>query len=206
VAPIRIVLADDHPVYRDGLRHELGAGFDVVGEASDAPEAVAVVRATSPQVVACDLDMPGGGGLAVAASVGEVTRVVILTVHETERAVLDAVGAGAVGYLLKTASADELRDWFRRAAGGEPVFPPKLAALLLGEFRLLARAAGTNPLTEREREVLILVARGMTQPQIAAQLFISARTVESHVRNILTKLHLSRRDELVRYAVDHGLR
>ena len=206
MAPVRIVLADDHPVYRDGLRHELGDGFEVVGEAADAVEAVAVIRETMPDVVACDLDMPGGGGLTVAASVGDVSRVVILTVHETERAALDAIGAGAVGYLLKTSSAEELRDMFRRAANGEPVFSPRLAMLVLGEFRRLAKAAGASPLTAREREVLLLVARGMTYPQIGGELHISARTAENHVRNILSKLHLSRRDQLIRYAVDHGLK
>lgn len=203
---IKILLADDHPVYRDGLRHELGSGFKVVGEAADAKETVRLVRELKPDVVACDLDMPGGGGIAVAAAVGEIVHVVIVTVHENERNVLDAIGAGALGYLLKTASSDELRSAFKTAAKGEPVFSPKLAGLVLGEFRRLAKQAGLTPLTEREREVLLLVAQGMNYPQIAGELVISARTAENHVRNILGKLHLSRRDELVRYAVDHGLR
>lgn len=204
--PVRIVIADDHPVYRDGLRHELGRKFDIVGEAADAKDAVRIIRETKPDVVACDLDMPGGGGIAVAAAVGDVSHVVILTVHENERNVLDAISAGALGYLLKTASSEELREAFTIAAKGEPVFSPKLAGLVLGEFRRLAKRAGLTPLTDREREVLLLVAQGMNYKQIAGELVISARTAENHVRNILGKLHLSRRDELVRYAVDHGLR
>jgi DNA-binding NarL/FixJ family response regulator len=204
-APIRTVLADDHALVRSGLRSELGDGFDVVGEADDAEGAVDVIAARTPDLVVCDLHMPRGGGLAVVQRCATVCPIVILTVSEAERDLLDAVAAGAAGYLLKTTPVDELRAALRAAAAGEPVFSPSLAALVLGEFRRLAKAADANPLTEREREVLQYVARGRTYKEIGVELDISPKTAENHVRNILGKLHLSRRSDLVRYAVEHGL-
>jgi DNA-binding NarL/FixJ family response regulator len=204
--PVRVVLADDHPIWRDGIRADLGGGFEVVGEASDAPTAIEVIGRTAPDLVVCDLQMPGGGGIAVVRACGEATRIVILTVSEQERDLLDAVAAGAVGYLTKSTPGDELRAALGRAAAGEPVFSPHLAMLVLGEFRRMAKqATGTDPLTDREREVLSLVARGYPYKEVGAQLHIAAKTVENHVRNILGKLHLERRQELVRYAVEHGI-
>jgi DNA-binding NarL/FixJ family response regulator len=143
----------------------------------------------------------------VAQTCGEETRIVILTVSEQERDLLDAVAAGAVGYLVKSTPGPELRAALLRAARGEPVFSPALAALVLGEFRKLAKAsgAGVAPLSEREREVLQLVARGHSYKEIGARLFIAEKTVENHVRNILGKLHLNRRQELIRYALEHGI-
>jgi DNA-binding NarL/FixJ family response regulator len=204
--PVRVVLADDHPVWRDGVRADLGEGFEVVGEASDADEAIATIRATEPDLVVCDLRMPGGGGIAVAKACGETTRIVVLTVSEQERDLLDAVAAGAVGYLTKSTPGGELRDALRRAARGEPVFSPSLAMLVLGEFRRLSKqATGVDPLTEREREVLQHVARGYTYREVGELLHIAPKTVENHVRNILDKLHLNRKQELIRYAVEHGI-
>ena len=203
---VKVVLADDHPIWRDGVRHDLGDGFDVVGEAASADEAIAVIRSAHPDLVVCDLNMPGGGGIKVARTCGGETRIVMLTVSEAERDLLDAVAAGAVGYLVKSTPPDELRAALARAAAGEPVFSPSLAALVLGEFRRMAKtASGANPLSEREREVLQLVARGHRYREIGAELFISEKTVENHVRNILGKLHLSRKQELIRYAADHGI-
>ena len=203
---ITVVLADDHPIWRDGVRSDLADGFTVVGEAGTADEAIEAIRATSPDLVVCDLHMPGGGGLKVARTCGEQTRIVMLTVSEQERDLLDAVAAGAVGYLVKSTPGPELRAALVRAAAGEPVFSPALAALVLGEFRRMARSAtGANPLSDREREVLVLVARGHTYREIGEALFIAEKTVENHVRNILGKLHLSRKQELIRYAVEHGL-
>ena len=204
---IRVVLADDHPIWRDGVRADLSTdGFWIVGEAGDADEAVAVIRQTKPDVVVCDLHMPNGGGLKVAKTCGEETRIVMLTVSEQERDLLDAVAAGACGYLVKSTAPDELRAALFRAAAGEPVFSPALAALVLGEFRRMSKSAtGANPLSDREREVLQLVARGHTYKAIGAELFIAEKTVENHVRNILGKLHLSRKQELIRYAVEHGI-
>ena len=202
---IRVALADDHPIWRDGVRADLGDGFWVVGEAGTAEEAIALIDRERPDLVVCDLHMPGGGGLKVAKARGEVTRIVMLTVSEQERDLLDAVAAGAVGYLVKSTPPDELRAALLRAARGEPVFSPALAALVLGEFRRLARSSGAPPLSDREREVLQLVARGHTYREIGEQLHIAAKTVENHVRNILGKLHLSRKQELIRYAVEHGI-
>jgi DNA-binding NarL/FixJ family response regulator len=181
-------------------------GFVVVGEASTAGEAIGVVRSTRPDLVVCDLSMPGGGGLAVVRACSGIARIVMLTVSEAERDLLDVVAAGAVGYLVKSTPGPELRAALLRAAHGDVVFSPALAALVLGEFRRLARASsGVQPLSDREREVLQLVARGHTYRQIGAELFIAEKTVENHVRNILGKLHLSRRQELVRYALEHGI-
>jgi DNA-binding NarL/FixJ family response regulator len=151
--------------------------------------------------------MPGGGGLAVVRACAPAVRIVMLTVSEAERDLLDAVAAGAVGYLVKSTPPDELRAALERAASGEPVFSPTLAALVLGEFRSLARqtGGGAETLTAREREVLQCVARGHTYREIGGELFIAEKTVENHVRNILAKLHLSRRHELIRYAADHGI-
>lgn len=203
--PIRTVLADDHALVRSGLRSELDDTFEIVGEADDAEGAIDVINARTPDLVVCDLHMPRGGGLAVVQQCATVCPIVILTVSEAERDLLDAVAAGAAGYLVKTTPIDELADALRAAAAGEPVFSPSLAALVLGEFRRLAKSADVNPLTEREREVLQLVARGRTYKELGLQLGIAPKTAENHVRNILGKLHLSRRSDLVRYAVEHGL-
>ena len=204
-APIRTVLADDHELVRSGLRSELADEFEIVGEADDAEGAVDVINARRPDLVVCDLHMPGGGGLAVVQKCATICPIVILTVSEAERDLLDAVAAGAAGYLLKTTPIADLRASLRAAAAGEPVFSASLAALVLGEFRRLSKAADTNPLTEREREVLQYVARGRTYKEIGVALDISPKTAENHVRNILGKLHLSRRSDLVRYALQHGL-
>jgi DNA-binding NarL/FixJ family response regulator len=203
---VRVVLADDHPIWRDGVRADLSDGFWVVGEAGSADEAIEVIRSTKPDVVVCDLHMPGGGGIKVAKTCGGDTRIVMLTVSEQERDLLDAVAAGAIGYLVKSTPADELRAALIRASRGEPVFSPALAALVLGEFRRMSKTAtGANPLSDREREVLQLVARGHTYKLIGAELYIAEKTVENHVRNILGKLHLSRKQELIRYALEHGI-
>lgn len=203
---VRVVLADDHPIWRDGVKADLADGFMVVGQASTAKEAIEVINATRPDLAVCDLNMPDGGGLAVVRACAAVTRIVVLTVSEAERDLLDAVAAGAVGYLVKSTPGPELRSVLLRAAQGDVVFSPALAALVLGEFRRMAKASsGVQPLSEREREVLQLVARGHTYRQIGAELFIAEKTVENHVRNILGKLHLSRKQELVRYALEHGI-
>jgi DNA-binding NarL/FixJ family response regulator len=206
VDPVTVVLADDHPIWRDGVARDLGDGFRVVGEAANADEAIEQIRSHHPDLVVCDLHMPGGGGIKVAKACGEETRIVILTVSEQERDLLDAVAAGAVGYLVKSIPGDELRRNLVLAARGEPVFSPALAALVLGEFRRMSKqSSGREPITEREREVLQLVARGHTYKQIGAELFIAEKTVENHVRNILGKLRLNRKQELIRYALEHGI-
>ncbi|MEM7272903.1 MAG: response regulator transcription factor [Actinomycetota bacterium] len=203
---VTVVLADDHPIWRSGVRADLGENFHVVGEAGDATEAIEVIGRTSPDLVVCDLHMPNGGGIAVAKACGEKTNIVMLTVSEAERDLLDAVAAGASGYLVKSTPPDELRAGLWKAANGEPVFSPQLASLVLGEFRRLSRDAGeAQPLSDREREVLQYVARGHTYREIGEELFIAPKTVENHVRNILGKLHLNRKQELIRYALEHGI-
>jgi DNA-binding NarL/FixJ family response regulator len=203
---VRVVVADDHQIWRSGLRADLGESFHVVGEAADADEAIEVIRRVRPDLVVCDLNMPGGGGIKVARTCGEETRIVMLTVSEAERDLLDAVAAGAVGYLVKSTPSDELRTALWHAAQGEPVFSPSLAALVLGEFRRLSKTSGGGQaLSDREREVLQHVAKGHTYRQIGEDLFIAEKTVENHVRNILGKLHLNRKQELIRYALEHGI-
>jgi len=205
-----VVLADDHPTVRSGIRADLGPPFDVVGEAADAGEALRLIEALVPDLVVCDLHMPGGGGLEVVrrtvARFGDRVKVVMFTVSEHERDLLDAVASGAFGYLTKSTPGPELYAQLLRAVAGDPPFAPNLATLLLGEFRRVARTdAHANPLSPREREVLQLVGRGYTYRQAGAELFIAEKTVENHVRNILAKLHLTRRAELVRWAADHGI-
>jgi DNA-binding NarL/FixJ family response regulator len=203
---VRVVVADDHQIWRSGLRADLGESFHVVGEAADADEAIEVIGTARPDLVVCDLNMPGGGGIKVARTCGETTRIVMLTVSEAERDLLDAVAAGAVGYLVKSTPSDELRTALWKAAQGEPVFSPSLAALVLGEFRRMSKTGGGGQaLSEREREVLQHVAKGHTYRQIGEELDIAEKTVENHVRNILGKLHLSRKQELIRYALEHGI-
>ena len=206
-----VVIADDHPTVRSGIRADLGPPFVVVGEAGDADEALAMIATQQPDLVVCDLNMPGGGGLRVvretAARYADKIKVVVFTVSEQESDLLDAVASGAYGYLIKSTPGPELRRQLLRAVGGDPPFAPELATLLLGEFRRVARnATGANPLSDREREVLNLVARGYTYRQAGDELFIAEKTVENHVRNILGKLHLTRRAELIRWAADHGIR
>lgn len=208
--PISVVIADDHHIWRSGLRVDLGDGFEVVGESEDAATAIEVIREKEPDLALVDLHMPGGGGLAVVRACASSTPIVIITVSEAERDLLDAVASGAVGYLVKSTRPDELRAALRRAASGEPVFSPQLAALVLTEFRRMAsspqgQGGAEAALTAREREVLGHVARGHSYARIGEDLFISAKTVENHVRNILAKLHLSRRHELIRWAVERGI-
>jgi DNA-binding NarL/FixJ family response regulator len=206
LGPLRVVLCDDHPIWRTGVRNDLGSNFHVIGEAGDGDEAIDVIRRTKPDLVVCDLHMPNGGGIKVAKECGEAVPIVMLTVSEQERDLLDAVAAGAIGYLIKSTPPDELRNALWKAARREPVFSPTLAVLVLGEFRRLTKGTGpTQALSDREREVLTHVARGHSYKQIGEELFIAEKTVENHVRNILGKLHLNRKQELIRFALEHGI-
>ena len=204
---MRVIVADDHPIWRSGIRADLGEHFAVVAETDDAVSTIEAARRERPDLVLTDLNMPGGGGMAVVQALAAELPVVVLTVSEAERDLLDVVAAGAVGYLLKSTGPSDLRAALSRAADGEPVFSPQLAAMLIGEYRRLATSTkdGGLPLTEREREVLSHVARGESYKAVGEALFISPKTVENHVRNTMAKLHLSRRHELVRWAVDHGI-
>ena len=215
LAPVRVLVADDHPMWRDAVVRDLeAAGLTVVATASDGAEAVRRAAAVRPDVVVTDLQMPVVDGVeatrqVVAASPG--TRVLVLSASGEHADVLEAVKAGATGYLVKSASAAELVEAVRRTAAGDPVFTAGLAGLVLGEFRRLADnpgvpgAPGAPRLTDRETEVLRLVATGLSYKQIAARLVLSHRTVQNHVQNTLGKLQLHNRVELVRYAIDQGL-
>ena len=206
MAAVKVVIADDHAIWRSGLRADLGENFTVVGEAADAAEAIKVIEATDPDLVLSDLHMPEGGGIALVKALAGSVPVVMLTVSEAESDLLDAIAAGALGYLVKSTEPDELREQLWKASKGEPVFSASLAALVLTEFRRLHKAETPGEsLSEREREVLQYVARGHTYKEIGEKLFISPKTVENHVRNILKKLQLNRKQELIRYALDHGI-
>ena len=211
--PIRVMVVDDHPMWRDAVARDLSeAGYDVVATAADGAQALRVAGAARPDVVVLDLQLPDASGVDVTRGLRAAypaARVLVLSASGEQQDVLDAVKAGAVGYLLKSAALPEFLDAVRRTADGDPVFTPGLAALVLGEFRRLASApaaGGDAPtLTERETEILRMVATGMSYKQIASRLVLSHRTVQNHVQNSLGKLHLHNRVELVRYAIEHGL-
>lgn len=205
-AALRVLVADDHAIWRAGLRNELGDGIVVVAEAADAQEAIAAVGEHKPDLVLCDLEMPGGGGMAVVRACADQVPVVMLSVSEAERHVLDCVACGAVGYLSKSTTGADLTRALVAAAAGEPVFSPGLAVLVLAELRRMqdAEQAGQG-LSEREREVLILVARGHTYRQIGERLHIATKTAENHLRRVLVKLQLTRREEAVRFVIRQGL-
>ncbi|WP_329262452.1 response regulator transcription factor [Actinoallomurus sp. NBC_01490] len=206
---MRVLVVDDHPMWRDGVARDLAeAGFAVVGTAGDGVQALRVVAATRPQVVLLDLNLPGLSGAELIARMRRPSlRVLVLSASGERRDVLDAVTAGATGYLVKSARLEELVAAVRATAAGEAVFTPGLAGLVLGEYRKLAAgpAPDTPRLTARETEVLRLVAKGLTYPQIAERLVLSPRTVQNHVHNTLTKLQLRNKAQLVRYALEEGI-
>ncbi|MCC5034595.1 response regulator transcription factor [Streptomyces sp. WAC 00631] len=216
-APVRVMVVDDHPMWRDAVARDLAAaGHTVVATAGDGPQAVRRARATRPDVLVLDLNLPGLPGVEVCRQlVGSQPglRVLVLSASGEHADVLEAVKSGATGYLLKSAGAGELLDAVARTAAGDPVFTPGLAGLVLGEYRRLASepeppSAGARDaprLTDRETEVLRLVAKGLSYKQIAERLVISHRTVQNHVQNTLGKLQLHNRVELVRYAIERGL-
>jgi DNA-binding NarL/FixJ family response regulator len=212
---IRVMVVDDHPMWRDAVERDLeDAGFDVVAVAANGNEALARFPAARPQVVVLDLQIPGPNGVAVTAEVvrqDPSARVLILSASGEQADVLEAVKAGATGYLVKSASRNELIAAVRRVAQGDTVFTPGLAGLVLGEFRRMleapadTRRSGDGDLTERETEILKMVAKGMSYKQIAERLVISHRTVQNHVQNTLRKLQMHNRVELTRYAIARGL-
>jgi DNA-binding NarL/FixJ family response regulator len=213
-ARCRVMIVDDHPMWRDAVARDLSeAGFEVAATAADGAQALRVVAAARPDVVVLDLGLPDASGVTVTRGIlaaWPAARVLILSASGEQQDVLDAVKAGAAGYLLKSAARAEFLAAVRRTAAGDAVFTPGLAGLVLGEFRRLASgppaaAAAPPRLTEREAEILRMVATGLSYKQIAARLVLSHRTVQNHVQNTLAKLHLHNRVELVRYAIEHGL-
>lgn len=211
--PIRVMVVDDHPLWRDAVERDLiQAGLDVVAVAANGREALARFPAARPDVIVLDLQIPEPDGIAVTAAVAEQlpgTKVLILSASGEQADVLAAVKAGATGYLVKSASSDELLSAVRRTAAGDPVFTPGLAGLVLGEFQRLDDAPTQDPneprLTERETEVLKMVAKGLSYRQIAERLVLSHRTVQNHVQSTLGKLQMHNRVELTRYAIERGL-
>jgi DNA-binding NarL/FixJ family response regulator len=212
--PIRVMVVDDHPMWRDAVERDLeAAGFEVVGVAADGTQALARFPAVRPQVVVLDLQIPGPNGVEVTAEVlrqDPSARVLILSASGEQSDVLEAVKAGATGYLVKSASRDELIAAVRRVASGDTVFTPGLAGLVLGEFRRIADGPGPEDphpphLTARETEILKMVAKGLEYKQIAERLVLSHRTVQNHVQNTLHKLQMHNRVELTRWAIQRGL-
>ncbi len=207
----RVLIVDDHQLFRAGVRSELDPLLDVVGEAGGVAEAVDAIRELAPEVVLLDVHMPDGGGVEVirrtAAELERPPRFLALSVSDAAEDVIAVIRAGARGYVTKNISGDELADAVRRVQGGDAVFSPRLAGFVLDAF------AGPGPqpeseldaLTPREREVLQHIARGYMYKEIALRLDISPKTVEAHVSSVLRKLQLSSRHELSRWAAERGL-
>ena len=210
-APIRLLIADDHPVVRDGLSNMFARDpeFEVLGEAADGSEAVRLAQALQPDVILMDLRMPRMDGLTAISELarrGVPARVLVLTTYDTDSHVLPAIEAGATGYLLKDAPRDDLLRAVRAAAHGEAVLSPSVAARLMSQFRSPGLGApAPGPLSQRELEVLELVAAGSTNREAAARLFISEATIKSHLLNIYGKLGVSDRAAAVGEAYNRGL-
>ncbi|MEV5746661.1 response regulator transcription factor [Actinoallomurus sp. NPDC052308] len=220
----RVVLVDDHQMFRSGVKAELGDSVEIVGEAGDVDEAVEVIAATRPDVVLLDVHLPGGGGVevlrrvlggarsgpaeAAPAEQTATTRFLALSVSDAAEDVIGVIRGGARGYVTKTISGPELTGAIGRVAEGDAVFSPRLAGFVLDAFAA-TDAPSIDPeldqLTQREREVLRLIARGYAYKEIAKELFISVKTVETHVSSVLRKLQLSNRHELSRWAAARRL-
>ncbi|GAA1482031.1 response regulator transcription factor [Gordonia sinesedis] len=210
---LRVMVVDDHPMWRDGVARDLGEdGFDVVATADGVGSAGRRAAAVQPDVVLMDMrlaDGTGAEGTVAVLAASPQSRVLVLSASDEREDVLDAVKAGASGYLVKSASRAELVDAVRATGDGQAVFTPGLAGLILGEYRRISqqpdKPESAPALTERETEVLRYVAKGMSAKQIARKLSLSHRTVENHVQATLRKLQLGNRVELTRYAIEHGL-
>jgi DNA-binding NarL/FixJ family response regulator len=207
----RVVLVDDHALFRAGVRGELGNRVEVLGEAESVADAVPLIKELDPDVVLLDVHLPDGGGEAVIAGVAlerPGVKFLALSVSDAAEDVIGVIRAGARGYVTKTISGEELADAVRRVAEGDAVFSPRLAGFVLDAFSAGERVhsdSELNELTPREREVLQLIARGYRYKEIAARLHLSIKTVESHVSNVLRKLQLSSRAELTRWAAERRL-
>ena len=210
--PRRVVIVDDHAMFRTGVRAEIATAVDVVGEAADVDEAVAVVTASRPDVVLLDVHLPGGGGVEVMRRVGPRlpdTRFLALSVSDAAEDVIGTIRGGARGYVTKSITGPELVSAIHRVAEGDAVFSPRLAGFVLdafaGSIEIAAVDEDLDRLTEREREVMRLIARGYAYKEVAKELFISIKTVETHMSSVLRKLQLSSRHELTRWVNDRRL-
>ena len=215
-APPRVFIVDDHGLFRAGVRAELGDRVEVIGEADDVEPAIAAIAECEPDVVLLDVHLPGGGGHAVVTALKTThphVRFLALSASDAPEDVIAIIRAGARGYVTKTISGPDLIDAVYRVADDEAVFSPRLAGFVLDAFAALPAADQQRPsfdpeldqLTPRERDVLRLIARGFTYKEIARELFISAKTVESHVSSVLRKLQLSTRHQLTRWATERRL-
>ena len=210
----RVVIVDDHGLFRSGVRSELGGQVDVIGEADDVAPAIELIARSEPDVVLLDVHLPGGGGQLVITAIRAAhpqVRFLALSASDAPEDVIAVIRAGARGYVTKTISGPDLVDAIRRVAAGDSVFSPMLAGFVLDAF---ASSAGPDrpaldpeldQLTPREREVLRLIARGYTYKEIARELYISSKTVETHVSSVLRKLQLSTRHQLTRWATERRL-
>ncbi|MDR0960442.1 MAG: response regulator transcription factor [Propionibacteriaceae bacterium] len=208
----RVVVVDDHAMFRTGVRTEIGESVDVVGEAEDVSSAVAVITRLTPDVVLLDVHLPGGGGGEVIKQVHAVdpqVRFLALSVSDAAEDVISTIRAGARGYVTKTIDGADLIDAIARVAEGDAVFSPRLAGFVLDAFSGSIDVASVDEdldrLSQREQEVLRLIARGYSYREVARELFISVKTVETHVSSVLRKLQLSNRHQLTRWATDRKL-
>lgn len=208
--PIRVVVVDDHELFRAGVRAEIGDHVTIVGDASDVTGGIECIRATSPDVVLVDVHMPDGGGAELIRRVqaGTSCRFLALSVSDAPGDVIATIRAGARGYVTKTISGAELVDAIERVHAGDAVFSPFLAGVVLDAFATVPDGAlpdDFDQLTARERDVLRLIARGYAYKEIARELSIAVKTVETHVSAVLRKLQLTNRYELTRWAIDRRL-
>jgi len=214
----RVVLVDDHGLFRSGVRAELGRQVEVIGEAEDVQPAIDLIASLQPDVVLLDVHLPGGGGQAVIQAIKPAypsVRFLALSASDAPEDVIAVIRAGARGYVTKTISTAELADAIRRVAAGDAVFSHRLAGFVLDAFAASSGSSGSDvkpsfdpeldQLTSREREVLRLIAQGYTYKEIARELYISVKTVESHVSSVLRKLQLSSRHQLTRWATERRL-
>jgi DNA-binding NarL/FixJ family response regulator len=208
---IRVLIVDDHDLFRAGVRAELPSDMTVVGEASDTEGAIELITERIPDVVLLDVHLPGGGGREVVEKVKQRLpdiKILALSASDAPGDVVSVVRAGARGYVTKTISSAELADAIRRVAAGDAVFSPRLAGFVLDAFSSIP-VSDVDPelgsLTERERQVLQLIARGYTYREVGEELFISVKTVETHVSSVLRKLQLANRNELTRWAAERKL-
>jgi DNA-binding NarL/FixJ family response regulator len=207
----RVLIVDDHGLFRTGVRAELEGRVELVGEAATVPDAAAAIERLAPDVVLLDVHMPEGGGVEVirrAGAAGAETCFLALSASDAAEDVIAVIRAGARGYVTKTISGEELAAAIERVAAGDAVFSPRLAGFVLDAFRAGERVGGDaelDELTPREREVLQLIARGYMYKEIASRLHLSVKTIESHVSSVLRKLQLSTRHELTRWASEHRL-